>query len=129
MQVCTSCEQFLKGADASEENKISSGTVACVALIKGDDLWIANLGDCRTISYKVKENMAAAISEERTPEKNSADALLRQQQGVQVSSRYVGDHVAVSRAVRNICRKSGRKVYGIQCEPQIYQLICRELVL
>ena len=119
------CEKLLKRPDASEETEFSSGTVVCVALIKGDDLWVANLGDCRAVSCK--ENLAAAISEDHAPDKNRAEALRLQEHGVQVSGGYVGDHVAVSRAFGNICLKSGRKVGGLLCEPQIYHLICSEI--
>ena len=106
--------------------EFSSGTVVtCVALIKGDDLWVANLGDCRAVSCK--ENLAAAISEDHAPDKNRAEALRLQEHGVQVSGGYAGDHVAVSRAFGNICLKSRRKVEGLLCEPQIYHLICSEI--
>ncbi|CAE7212130.1 PPM1L [Symbiodinium pilosum] len=32
--------------------KVSSGTVACIALVRGKELWVANLGDCRAVLCK-----------------------------------------------------------------------------
>ena len=46
----------------------SSGTVACLGLIKGADVWTANLGDCRAVLSK--DGTALAIS----PEENAVEA-------------------------------------------------------
>ena len=111
------CQVLLDSQDAGPD-EISSGTVVCLALVKGRDVWIANLGDCRAIACK--GDMATAISEDHSPEKNEKEASRLKQAGVDVSGGYVGNHVAVSRAWGNVHYSTKQKVTGILCEPEMY---------
>ena len=89
--------------------KISSGTVACMALIKGKDLWVHNLGDCRA-GLCTGGTKAHAVSKDHAAEKNAADEAERLRPlWVQVHGGYVGYHVAVSRAFGNIEYANGKK--------------------
>ncbi|CAE7545415.1 PP2C27 [Symbiodinium natans] len=98
--------------------KTSSGTVACLALVKGAEMWIANLGDCRAMLSK--DGSALAISRDHAPEKNAAEAERLRQLGVKVEGGYVEEHVAVSRAFGNVCFDTGSKVKGISNEPEVF---------
>ncbi|CAE6972700.1 unnamed protein product [Symbiodinium natans] len=98
----------------------SSGTVACLGLLKKTDLWIANLGDCRAVVSK--DGTAAAISRDHAPEKNPAEAERLQQSGVSVQAGYVDEHVAVSRALGNVRFRTGSKVNGIINEPEVFRV-------
>ena len=50
----------------------SLGTVACLGLVKGADMWIANLGDC--LAVLSRDGTALAISRDRIPDKHAAEA-------------------------------------------------------
>ena len=83
---CLQDAQDVEGARAADEevttqlvdNKLtphmetSSGTVACLGSVKGADMWIANLGDCRNVLSK--DGTALAISGDYAPEENAAEA-------------------------------------------------------
>ena len=111
-------EELVKLLQGSPEQEITSGTVVCVALVKGKDLWIANLGDCRAVACK--ENKAETITFDHSPVKNEAEVKRLQQLGVAVSGGYVGDHVAVSRALGNFQVKTRKKVEGISSDPEVF---------
>ena len=101
--------------------KVSSGTVACLALIKGNRMWIADLGDCRAVLI-TEGNKPNPISKEHSPSKNEAEAERLRKLGVQVQGGYVGEHVAVSRAFGNVDYERGSKVAGIVSDPDVYQI-------
>ena len=83
---CLQDAQDVEGARAADEevttqlvdNKLtphmetSSGTVACLGSVKGADMWIANLGDCRNVLSN--DGTALAISGDYAPEENAAEA-------------------------------------------------------
>ena len=110
----------LAAAPKADDVKVSSGTVACLALLKGKDLWISNLGDCRAVLCK--DGKAKAVSSDHAPDKNTAEAERLQKLGVQVHGGYVGDHVAVSRAFGNIVYEDGKKVKGIISDPEVFKV-------
>ena len=111
-------EELVKLLQGSPEQEVTSGTVVCVALVKGKDLWIANLGDCRAVACK--ENKVETITFDHSPVKNEAEVKRLQQLGVAVSGGYVGDHVAVSRALGNFQVKTRKKVEGISSDPEVF---------
>ena len=98
----------------------SSGTVACLGLLKGADMWIANLGDCRAVLSK--DGTAQAISCDHAPDKNAAEGERLRQSGVHVQGGYVEEHVAVSRAFGNVRYSTGTKVNGILNEPEVFRV-------
>ena len=112
---------LLAAADTPAKVKISSGTVACMALLKGKDLWVCNLGDCRAVLC-TGGTKAHAVSKDHAPEKSAAEAERLRMLGVQVNGGYVGDHVAVSRALGNVEYDSGQKVVGIISEPEVFKI-------
>ena len=114
-------QTLLAAADTPPKVKISSGAVACMALIKGKDLWVCNLGDCRAVLC-TGGTKVHAVSKDHAPEKNSAEAERLRTLGVQVNGGYVGDHVAVSRALGNIHYENGKKVEGIISEPDMFKI-------
>ena len=111
---------LLDGSKQSDVD-ISSGAVACIALLKQNSLWIANLGDCRAVLC-TEGHKPKSISSEHSPEKNRTEAERLQALGVQVCGGYVGNHVAVSRAFGNVGYDSGKKVDGIIHDPDVYQI-------
>ena len=114
-------QTLLAADDTPAKVKISSGTVACMALLKGKDLWVCNLGDCRAVLC-TGGTKAHAVSKDHVPEKNAAEADRLRTLGVQVNGGFVGDHVAVSRALGNIHYENGKKVEGIICEPDVFKI-------
>ena len=111
----------MSAADTPTKVKISSGTVACMALLKGKDLWVCNLGDCCAVLC-TGGTKAHAVSKDHAPEKNAAEAERLRTLGVHVNGGYVGDHVAVSRALGNIHYESGKKAEGIISEPDVFKI-------
>ena len=99
----------------------SSGTVACMALVKGKELWLANLGDCRAILCK-EGHKAQTITTDHAPAKSEAEAERLRQLGVDVRGGYVGEHIAVSRAFGNVCFATGKKLAGAFHEPEVHLL-------
>ena len=120
-------QTLLAAADTPPKVKISSGTVACMALIKGKDLWVCNLGDCRAVLC-TGGTKVHAVSKDHAPEKNAAEAERLRTLGVQVNGGYVEDHVAVSRALGNIHYESGKKVEGVISEPDVFKIAVDEEV-
>ena len=118
-------KRVLAAAPKPEEVKVSSGTVAVLALVKDKDLWICNLGDCRAVLC-TDGTKAKAVSADHGAEKNPAEAERLQKLGVEVRGGYVGDHVAVSRAFGNFTYQSGEKVRGIINEPDVYKVVLDE---
>ncbi|OLP99003.1 putative protein phosphatase 2C 22 [Symbiodinium microadriaticum] len=92
----------------AEEAKVftagtSSGTVACIALLQGDELVLLNLGDCRAV---VCENgKVGTTTRDHHPEKNDQE---KQRLEVQVS-----------RALGDIVDKTGQKILGLSNTPEV----------
>ncbi|CAE7482639.1 unnamed protein product [Symbiodinium natans] len=112
--------QVLVNNKVTADAQTSSGTVACLGLLKNKEMWIANLGDCRAVVSK--DGNATAISRDHAPEKNVAEAARLKQSGVSVEAGYVDEHVAVSRALGNVRFCTGNKVNGIMNEPEVFRV-------
>ena len=111
----------MAAAETPSKVKASSGTVACMALIRGKTLRVCNLGDCRAVLCS-GGTKAHAVSKDHAPEKSAAEAERLRALGVHVNGGYVGDHVAVSRAFGNVGYDSGEKVAGIISEPDVFKI-------
>ena len=112
---------LLAAPDTPSKVKVSSSTVASMALIKGKTLKVCNLGDCRAVLCS-GGTKAHAVSKDHAADKNAAEAERLRKLGVPVKGGYVGDHVAVSRAFGNVEYDSGKKVEGIISEPDIFKI-------
>ena len=67
-------------------------------------------------------NKALTITNDHSPAKSEHEAERLRQLGVEVHGGYVGDHVAVSRAFRNVCYAAGMKWAGLRHEPEVHRL-------
>ena len=92
-----------------------------MALVKGRELWLANLGDCCAILCK-EGHKAQTITTDHAPAKSEAEAERLRQLGVDVRGGYVGEHIAISRAFGNVCFATGKKLAGVLHEPEVHLL-------
>ena len=92
-----------------------------MALFKGKELWLANLGVCRAILCR-EGHKAQTVTTDHAPAKSGAEAERLRQLGVDVHGGYVGEHIAVFRAFGNICFASGKKLAGLLHVPEVQQL-------
>ena len=109
----------------AEEAKVltagtSSGTVACIALLQGDELVLLNLGDCRAV---VCENGKVGTStRDHHPEKNDQEKQRLEKLGVCIEGGYVDGKVQVSRALGDIVDKTGQKILGLSNTPEVTRI-------
>ncbi|CAE7243618.1 unnamed protein product [Symbiodinium necroappetens] len=96
----------------------SSGTVACVALLKAEELVILNVGDCRAVLCE--DGKVTTTTADHSPEKNKLEKQRLKELGVSVEGGYVDGKVQISRAFGDIVGETGKKVPGIICTPEVF---------
>jgi len=114
-QHCTPTQQQHRPAGAYV---LSAGCVGCVALIRGDSLHIANLGDCRAVLCRQGEMTALTV--DHRPQDNDGERERLEGLGVEVSSDgYVHGRIGVSRAFGDWAWDDGEKCKGLLCRPDV----------
>lgn len=108
-----------RDGEAAAMMELSSGTVACVALILGGTVHVANLGDSRAaICYD--EGVCKSLTTDHTPKANEGESNRLQAAGIEVSSDgYIHSHLAVSRALGDLDLKTRSKCAGLLATPDI----------
>ncbi|CAE7710575.1 unnamed protein product [Symbiodinium necroappetens] len=102
----------------------SSGTVACVALLQEKELLFVNLGDCRAVICDGAK--VATKTVDHSTEKNAEEKHRLQKLGVTIDAGYVDGKVQVSRAFGDIEGKTGVKINGLICKPEITVVAIQE---
>ncbi|CAE7899283.1 unnamed protein product [Symbiodinium sp. KB8] len=95
----------------------SSGTVACVALFRDKEVILVNLGDCRAVVCE--SSKVATTTKDHSPDKNKMEKQRLNDSGVSVESGYVDGKVQVSRALGDLTGKTGHKIRGLMCTPDV----------
>ena len=95
----------------------SSGTVACVALLKAEELVLLNLGDCRAVLCE--NGKVSTTTTDHNPEENALEYQRLTELGVSVEGGYVDGRVQVSRAFGDIVDKTGKKIHGLSSTPEV----------
>ena len=96
----------------------SSGTVACMALLRAEELVILNVGDCRGVLCE--DGKVTTTTADHAPEKNKLEKQRLKEMGVSVEGGYVDGKVQVSRAFGDVVGETGNKVPGIICTPEVF---------
>ena len=96
----------------------SSGTVACIALLKAEELILLNLGDCRAVLCE--DGKVTTTTTDHSPEKNKFEKQRLEDIGVNVEGGYVDGKVQVSRAFGDVAGETGKKVPGLICTPEVF---------
>lgn len=106
-----------KVAGEEAESLVSSGTVACVVLLRGTKLYIGNLGDSRCVICRggkamllTKDHRPADNEEERRRVKHLLD-----------QDNYLNGCLAVSRAIGDLAAGSGQKAEGLLSDPDYFE--------
>ncbi|CAE7037320.1 unnamed protein product [Symbiodinium sp. CCMP2456] len=124
-QAVESCmKQELADEASLSPSGTSSGTVACVALLQEKELLFVNLGDCRAVICDGAK--VATKTVDHSPEKNSGEKYRLQQLGVSIDGGYVDGKVQVSRAFGDIECKTGAKISGLICKPEVTVVAVKE---
>merc|ERR1740121_2060947 len=99
---------------------LSSGCVACAAIVIKSVGHVANLGDCRAIMCSAGEMITLTV--DHRPEGNDEERERLQNLGVEVSSDgYLHGRIGVSRAFGDWAWERGEKCRGILCCPEIFE--------
>jgi serine/threonine protein phosphatase PrpC len=99
---------------------LSSGSCACVALVRGDRLYVANVGDCRAILCSGGEIEALTV-DHRPDDGNEAERDRLAAAGVEVSNDgYLHGRIGVSRAFGDWAYDEEEKCRGLLCLPDIF---------
>ena len=109
--------QELAGEASMLPSGTSSGTVACVALFQDKEVTLVNLGDCRAVVCE--SSKLATKTKDHSPEKNEQEKQRLRDSGVSVEFGYVDGKVQVSRAFGDITGKTGDKIRGLMCTPEV----------
>merc|ERR1740121_272240 len=97
---------------------LSSGCVACAAIVIKSVGHVANLGDCRAIMCSAGEMITLTV--DHRPEGNDEERERLQNLGIEVSSDgYVHGRIGVSRAFGDWAWDAEEKCKGLLCMPDI----------
>eukprot|EP00927_Polykrikos_kofoidii_P053952 TRINITY_DN48464_c0_g1_i1.p1 TRINITY_DN48464_c0_g1~~TRINITY_DN48464_c0_g1_i1.p1 ORF type:complete len:1206 (+),score=208.96 TRINITY_DN48464_c0_g1_i1:125-3742(+) len=98
--------------------RLSSGCVACIALLRGKSIHVSNLGDCRAVVCCGGE--AKALTEDHRPDVEAEHQRLSKF-GVEVSSDgYMHGQIGVSRAFGDWDWNKDQKCLGLLCTPDVF---------
>mmetsp|Transcript_34755 Transcript_34755/g.81130 ORF Transcript_34755/g.81130 Transcript_34755/m.81130 type:complete len:324 (+) Transcript_34755:90-1061(+) len=109
-------------------NGLSSGAVACIAVVEGNQLGIANLGDCRAVIAEQTVDGEGDIVMKGTQltedhnVKNAAEKERVHNSGDLVDDA-VGGHLEVTRAFGDVVKKSAKKLPGLSTAAQILPIM------
>lgn len=107
--------------DPPKEMELSSGCVGCIALIRGSQIHIANLGDCRAILCSEGEFTQITVDHGAGPDGNEAEKCRLAELGVEVSGDgYLHGRIGVSRAFGDWVWSCEEKCRGLICQPEIF---------
>ncbi|CAE7271678.1 unnamed protein product, partial [Symbiodinium sp. KB8] len=93
------------------------GAVACVAMLEGTDLILANLGDCRALVCEGGQVKFATA--DHSPVSNKLEKERLQALGVAIEGGYVGGELQVTRAFGDLDGETGQKLAGLICTPEV----------
>lgn len=97
---------------------LSSGCVGCVAIVRGNEVTVANLGDCRALMCSQGEITPLTI--DHRAEVNEGERERLKELGVEVSSDgYLHGRIGVSRAFGDWAWDAEEKCRGLLCKPEI----------
>jgi len=97
---------------------LSSGCVACAAIVISSVVYVANLGDCRAIMCTAGEMTTLTV--DHRPEGNDEERERLQNLGIEVSSDgYVHGRIGVSRAFGDWAWDAEEKCKGLLCQPDV----------
>jgi len=101
---------------------LSSGVVACVCLLRGETLYVANVGDCRAVLC-VDGEMKQLTKDHRADDENPEEKQRLDDLGVEVTcDGYVNGKVAVSRAFGDYAFFAKEKCKGLIVDPEIFTI-------
>eukprot|EP00928_Gymnodinium_smaydae_P050196 TRINITY_DN3378_c0_g3_i1.p1 TRINITY_DN3378_c0_g3~~TRINITY_DN3378_c0_g3_i1.p1 ORF type:complete len:428 (-),score=63.04 TRINITY_DN3378_c0_g3_i1:336-1619(-) len=106
---------------ASDSQKVSSGTCACVATICDSILTVASVGDCRAIICKSGEPAhVTTLTRDHRPDEDAEAARLKEC-GAEVScDGYLDSTINVSRAFGDMDFRTDKKFVGMTAEPDVF---------
>lgn len=113
--------------DAEDDNArtgvnylLSAGCVACVTVVRGNFISIANLGDCRAVLCR--DGDMVPLTEDHHPLENPVEVERLRDLGVEVSGDgYLHSRIAVSRAFGDWAWYAREKCLGLTCVPDVYE--------
>lgn len=108
------------GEPTSASYLLSSGCVACIALIRGTAIHIVNLGDCRAVLCRGGEMVPLTV--DHSPLENEEERKRLQALSVEVScDGYLHGRIGVSRAFGDWAWHAEEKCKGLICNPDVSQ--------
>lgn len=112
---CVAHEEHEQAA-ASGPSGDSSGTTVVMLFIRGDELYVANLGDSRAVlSHR---GVAVDLSEDQKPTLTKEQKRIEQEGGT-VKYGYLNGDLGVSRAIGDFDHSAGCKPPGLSPTPEI----------
>eukprot|EP00747_Dinoflagellata_sp_TGD_P090528 gnl/TRDRNA2_/TRDRNA2_164730_c4_seq10.p1 gnl/TRDRNA2_/TRDRNA2_164730_c4~~gnl/TRDRNA2_/TRDRNA2_164730_c4_seq10.p1 ORF type:complete len:777 (+),score=146.72 gnl/TRDRNA2_/TRDRNA2_164730_c4_seq10:221-2332(+) len=109
------------GRDDGSDYLLSSGSVACVAIVRGTTIHIANLGDCRAVLCCDGEMKPLTV--DHHPHDNEIERERLQKLGVSWScDGYLHGRIAVSRAFGDWAIYAEEKCKGLTCLPDVSEV-------
>ena len=126
MKLCTSLEQsfihgfletenqFLEQAKAQGE---CSGSVGVCTIIRGRELYLCNLGDCRAVLCR--GGTAVSLTKDHKPTVFE-EKLRVERDGGKIEYDLVNGEIAVTRSIGDIDPETGNKIRGLTAQPDVY---------
>jgi serine/threonine protein phosphatase PrpC len=120
-------DDFARTSFTQQGSGLSPGCVACIAVVRGQTLHVANLGDCRACLCLGEGDSPATCIEltcdhQANPEKNAAEHRRVIEEGASVwSDGYIDGRIAVSRSVGDWDWETSKKCRGLISRPDVFQ--------
>ncbi|CDJ45423.1 protein phosphatase 2C, putative, partial [Eimeria tenella] len=106
------------GFTDTETSPFSSGTTACVALLQHNVLYVANVGDSRCVLSRA--GRAVPLTDDHHLRSNRKEQQrVKAAGGSYDDEGYLNGVLAVSRAFGGFSKKTGEKLKGLSCEPDL----------
>eukprot|EP00930_Biecheleria_cincta_P023151 TRINITY_DN1675_c0_g1_i1.p1 TRINITY_DN1675_c0_g1~~TRINITY_DN1675_c0_g1_i1.p1 ORF type:complete len:349 (-),score=61.51 TRINITY_DN1675_c0_g1_i1:152-1198(-) len=101
---------------------LSAGTCACVAVLYGNILYLANLGDCRALLRTHTGTIQLTQDHRPLSDVNLAEKTRLENLGISVSSDgYIHGQIGVSRSLGDMRLETGEKCPGLLACPEVCQ--------
>lgn len=101
---------------------LSAGSCACVAVLCGSTLYLANLGDCRALLRTHTGTIQLTQDHRPLKDVNLSEKARLEDLGISVSSDgYIHGQIAVSRSLGDMRLEAGTKCPGVLAHPEVSQ--------
>ncbi|KAI4840683.1 protein phosphatase PPM1 [Plasmodium brasilianum] len=114
------CKKTINNEEDNHSN-FSSGSTACVSIIFKNVLYIANIGDSRSVLSKNGRAVVVTVDHRASANKKEEERIIKSG-GILDDEGYLGGCLGVCRGFGSFDKKTKEKLKGLVCEPDLFQI-------